>query len=104
MSRLTQLARRLRIDSTKSETTKTIFWGIRSKIVWTIAAGDFFYGRKEVDMPKQTKLKTTVGDLIVALTDETQRQFHDDRITYEVVAFMLADLLKRPVTAARRRL
>ena len=59
---------------------------------------------KEVDLPRQTKLETTVGDLIVALTDETQRQFHDERITYEVVAFMLAGLLKKPVATALRRL
>jgi len=55
-------------------------------------------------MPRQTKLETTVGDLIVALTDETQRQFHDERITYEVVAFMLAGLLNEPVATALRRL
>jgi len=60
-------------------------------------------GTKEVDLPR-TKLETTVGDLIVALTDETQRQFHDERITYEVVAFMLAGLLKKPVATALRRL
>lgn len=54
-------------------------------------------------MPRQIKLETTVGDLIVALTDETQRQFHDDKITYEVVAFMLAGLLKKPVAAALQR-
>ena len=55
-------------------------------------------------MSRQTKLETTVGDLVVALTDETQRQFHDEKITYEIVAFMLAGLLKKPVVTALRRL
>lgn len=55
-------------------------------------------------MSRQTKLETTVGDLVVALTDETQRQFDDEKITYEVVAFMLAGLLKKPVVTALRRL
>jgi AmiR/NasT family two-component response regulator len=66
--------------------------------------GERFFATKEVDMSRQAKLETTVGDLVVALTDETQRQFHDERITYEVVAFMLAGLLKKPVMTALRRL
>jgi AmiR/NasT family two-component response regulator len=66
--------------------------------------GRGIFAMKEVDMSRQTKLETTVGDLVVALTDETQRQFHDERITYEVVAFMLAGLLKKPVVTALRRL
>ena len=55
-------------------------------------------------MSRQTRLETTVGDLVVALTDETQLQFHDERITYEVDAVMLAGLLKRPVVTALCRL
>lgn len=44
-------------------------------------------------MLKRT-FKTTVGDLIVALTDETHRQVRDEKITYELVAYILADLMK----------
>jgi hypothetical protein len=40
------------------------------------------------------KIETTVGDLIVALTDETNRQVRDKKMTYELVAYMLADLVK----------
>ena len=40
------------------------------------------------------KFETTVGDLIVALTDETHRQVRDEKITYELVAYILADLMK----------
>ena len=42
----------------------------------------------------KTTFETTVGDLIVALTDETHRQVRDERITYELVAYILADLMK----------
>lgn len=40
------------------------------------------------------KVDTTVGDLIVALTEETSRFVHDDREMYKVVAYILSDLLK----------
>lgn len=40
------------------------------------------------------RFETTVGDLIVALTDETHRQVRDEKITYELVAYILADLMK----------
>ena len=43
-------------------------------------------------------LQTTLGDLIVALTEETHRQVRDDKVTYELVAYMVADL----VTNSRR--
>ena len=42
----------------------------------------------------KTTFETTVGDLIVALTDETHRQERDEKITYELVAYILADLMK----------
>jgi hypothetical protein len=42
----------------------------------------------------KTTFETTVGDLIVALTDETHRQVRDEKITYELVAYILADLMK----------
>ena len=44
-------------------------------------------------MLKRT-FETTVGDLIVALTDETHRQVRDEKITYELVAYILAALMK----------
>jgi hypothetical protein len=44
-------------------------------------------------MLKRT-FETTVGDLIVALTDETHRQVRDEKITYELVAYILAGLMK----------
>jgi hypothetical protein len=42
----------------------------------------------------KTTFETTVGDLIVALTDETHRQVRDEKVTYELVAYILADLMK----------
>jgi hypothetical protein len=38
--------------------------------------------------------QTTLGDLIVALTDETGRFFRDENEIYEVVAFIVGDLYK----------
>lgn len=40
------------------------------------------------------RFETNLGDLIVALTEETNRQVHDEKMTYELVAYMLADLMK----------
>ena len=42
----------------------------------------------------KTTFETTVGDLIVALTDETHQQVRDEKITYKLVAYILADLMK----------
>ncbi|MGN6733316.1 MAG: hypothetical protein ACTHMB_15310 [Candidatus Binatia bacterium] len=42
----------------------------------------------------KTTFETTVGDLIVALTDETHRQVRDEKMTYELVAYILADLME----------
>ena len=44
-------------------------------------------------MARKTKFETTLGDLIVALTEETGRHVHDKRTTYEVVAYILDDLI-----------
>ncbi|MGH7770166.1 MAG: hypothetical protein ACREQP_22165 [Candidatus Binatia bacterium] len=38
--------------------------------------------------------QTTLGDLIVALTDETGRFVHDENQIYEVVSFIVSDLYK----------
>jgi len=51
-------------------------------------------------MARQTKFETTLGDLIVALTEETGRHVRDERTTYEVVAYILDDL----IDASNRRL
>ncbi len=40
-------------------------------------------------------LETSVGELIVAITDETHRQVRDEKTTYELVAYILADLTKK---------
>jgi hypothetical protein len=44
-------------------------------------------------MTRQSKLETTLGDLVVALTEETERYVRDEKMTYEVVAFILANFL-----------
>jgi hypothetical protein len=46
-------------------------------------------------MMHKATLQTTLGDLIVALTDETHRQVRDEKVTYELVAYMLADLVNK---------
>ncbi|HEY3306611.1 MAG TPA: hypothetical protein VGL70_24075 [Candidatus Binatia bacterium] len=38
--------------------------------------------------------QTTLGDLIVALTDETGRFIRDENEIYEVVSFIVSDLYK----------
>jgi len=38
--------------------------------------------------------ETTLGDLIVALTDETNRLFRDHRKSYALVAHLLSERLK----------
>jgi hypothetical protein len=45
-------------------------------------------------MPRVRKFDTTLGDLIVALTDEAGRYVGDDREKYRVVAVMLSGVLK----------
>jgi hypothetical protein len=44
-------------------------------------------------MRRKKKLQTTLGDLIVALTEETGRHVRDEQSTYELVAYILADLM-----------
>jgi hypothetical protein len=39
--------------------------------------------------------QTTLGDLIVALTDETGRFVQDEKEIYEVVAYIVADLTSK---------
>lgn len=47
-------------------------------------------------------LETTLGDLIVALTEETDRQVRDEKMSYEIVAYILADLMKEPKRTLHR--
>lgn len=43
---------------------------------------------------EQDPLETTLGDFIVALTEETSRFVRDEREAYKIVAFILTDLLR----------
>ncbi|MBI2988118.1 MAG: hypothetical protein HYY45_15240 [Deltaproteobacteria bacterium] len=60
-------------------------------------------------MARRETLETTLGDLIIALTDETTPFVGDDREANRVVAYILADLLynsgkivtNRPVSIQR---
>lgn len=44
-------------------------------------------------MTRNSKVETTLGDLVVALTEETARYVHDEKMTYEVVAYILANFI-----------
>jgi hypothetical protein len=44
-------------------------------------------------MTRESKLETTLGDLVVALTEETERHVHDEKTAYEVVAYILANFV-----------
>jgi hypothetical protein len=46
-------------------------------------------------MPRESKLETTLGDLVVALTEETGRHVHNEKMTYEVVAYIVSNFLNR---------
>jgi hypothetical protein len=49
----------------------------------------------EPSMAQRKKLETTLGDLIVALTEETGRHVRDERTAYKVVAYILADMIAK---------
>jgi hypothetical protein len=49
--------------------------------------------RRRSNMARESKLETTLGDLVVALTEETGRYVRDEKMTYEVVAYILANFL-----------
>ncbi len=42
---------------------------------------------------EEENLETTLGDLVVALTEETARFFPNEKDAYRVVAYILSDLL-----------
>ena len=44
-------------------------------------------------MARQHRVETTLGDFIVALTDAAGHQLHDDKMTYQLVAYILTDLI-----------
>jgi hypothetical protein len=44
-------------------------------------------------MKRNTKLKTTLGELIFALSEETGRVIADEKTKYRVVAYILRELL-----------
>ena len=53
-------------------------------------------------MERQEIPETTLGDLIVALTDETAQFIRDENEVCKVVAFMVTDLLNSSGAASRR--
>ena len=50
--------------------------------------------REGKTMKRAKKINTTLGDLIVALTDETGRYVGDERERYRLVAVLLSGMLK----------
>ena len=53
-------------------------------------------------MEREQITETTIGDLIVALTEETFQFVHDEKEVYKVVAFRLTHLLNRSGAASRK--
>jgi hypothetical protein len=49
------------------------------------------------------RVETTLGDLIVALTEETHRFVSDEQETYELVAYLLSERLTRRATSLPNR-
>jgi len=45
-------------------------------------------------MTQDAKFETTLGDLVVALTDETERHVPDEKEAYEVVAYIIENFVK----------
>ena len=44
------------------------------------------------DMERENGVETTLGELIVALTEETSRHVHDEKAANILVAYILSDL------------
>ena len=49
-------------------------------------------------------IRTTLGDLIAAVTDEVTAAFGDSPATYVVVSYIVSDLLTRHRVPAQRRI
>lgn len=54
-------------------------------------------------MKTNQRTETTLGNLIAALTEEVSLYIHDEKKAYELVAFMLKDLLMNNDAASGRR-
>ncbi|HEY2990686.1 MAG TPA: hypothetical protein VGL11_23425 [Candidatus Binatia bacterium] len=54
-------------------------------------------------MEREKTFATTIGDLVIALTEETSQYVHDEKEACKVVAFMLTHLLNNSSAAARSR-
>ncbi len=52
-------------------------------------------------MDREEIIQTTLGDLIVALTEETMRFVRDKKEAYNLVAFMLVNLLSNSGATSR---
>jgi hypothetical protein len=44
-------------------------------------------------MARERKVDTTLGDFIVALTDAAGHQLHNDKMAYELVAYIITDFI-----------
>ncbi len=53
-------------------------------------------------MEREEIMETTIGDLVVALTEETSQYVQDEKEACKVVAFMLTHLLNPSAPASRR--
>lgn len=47
---------------------------------------------------KRTVIETTLGDLVLVLTEEASQILKDEQGAYEAVASILEDLLSKPVS------
>ena len=53
-------------------------------------------------MEREERFETSIGDLVVALTEETSQYVHDEKEVNKVVAFMLTHLLNKSSAASRQ--
>ena len=53
-------------------------------------------------MEREETFETSIGDLVVALTEETSQYVHDEKEACKVVAFRLTHLLNPAGVASRR--
>lgn len=53
-------------------------------------------------MDRKGRVDTTLGDFIVALTDAAGHQLHNDKMAYELVAYILTDLINSSETRKLR--
>jgi hypothetical protein len=59
---------------------------------WPIRTSRF--NNRRWDLTRESKFETTLGDLVVALTEETARHVRDEKTAYEVVAYILANFVR----------